>query len=170
MSAPDYQAIPFNDQQFCRFLVLGLRQKRDLRWRYLCAHHAEGYGDSPAVQSALCSLASDPDEHPVVRGQCLERINFRPLQRRQAKRVHRLLLKCLRDPDANVRFWSCCGAPPWTLPILRELVDDPGVGDMGWTVGYEATQAIRSIRGFPAWDDEGPPRQAHPYECLWRKQ
>lgn len=170
MSAPNYHAIPLGDPQFCRFLVAGLRQRRDLRLRYLCAHHADSCSDCPAVQSALCLLAADPHEHPVVRGQCLERINFRPVKRRQARRVHRLLLKCLRDPDANVRFWSCFGAPPWTLPILQELVDDPGLGDIGWTVGYEATQAIRGIRGLPAWDDDGPPRQSHSYECLWRKQ
>lgn len=168
MRTPDYQRIPWDDSQFTRFILRGLRQQQDLRFRYLCAHHAESCAESPAVQSALCALAADPDEHPVIRGQCLERVNFRPTNRRQARRVRHLLMQCLRDPDPNVRFWSCFGAPPWTLPLLLEMVGDQGVGDLGWTVGYEAEQAIRAIRGLPAWDDDGPARRPHSYECLWR--
>lgn len=165
---PNYRAIPYDVPQFCRFLVRGLRQKRDLRLRYLCAHHANACCDAPSLQSALCARAADPNEHPVVRGQCLEHIHFRPRQRRQARRVHQLLLQCLRDPDPNVRFWSCFGPPPWTLPILQQMVNDTGVGDLGWTVGYEAQEAIKRIRGLPAWEDDGPKRQPHGYECLWR--
>jgi len=149
MQEPDYQAIPFDDPQFSRFLLSGLRQKRDLRLRYLCAHHADRCWGFPGLQSALIDRAADPNEHPVIRGQCLERVDFRPTRRRLARRVRQLLLQCLRDPDANVRFWSCFGAPPWTLQILQQMIDDTGVGDLGWTVGYEAREAIKSIRGLP---------------------
>ncbi|MFN8611329.1 MAG: hypothetical protein U0931_27540 [Vulcanimicrobiota bacterium] len=168
MTEPNYQAIPLGDPQFCRFLVRGLRQQRDLRMRYLCAHHADACADDPRLQAALCARAEDPKEHPVIRGQCLERIHFSPTCRRQAKRLRRLLFLCLRDPDPNVRFWSCFKAQPWTLPILQKMVHDTGVGDLGWTVGYEAGEAIKSIRGLPAWDDDGPKRQPHGYESLWQ--
>lgn len=168
MAAPDYQAIPVDDPQFCRFLVRGLRQKRDQKLRYLCAHHADACSGDQTIQTALIDRAADPNEHPVIRGQCLERIDFRPTNRRQAKRVRRLLLQCLRDPDANVRFWSCFGPPAWTLPLLRQMTDDQGVGDLGWTVGYEAGEAIKRIQGQPAWDDDGPKRRPHGYECLWQ--
>lgn len=166
MQAPDYRAIPHHAPQFRRFLLRGLRQRHDPRWRFLSAHHCDIYPESATIQSALISRATDPNEHPVVRGQCLERIHFQPRRRCLRVRVRRLLLQCLRDPDANVRFWACFGAPLWTLPLLQKMVNDPEVGDMGMTVGYEAQQAIRQLGGLPAWEDD-PPRQAHGYENLW---
>ena len=50
--------------------------------------------------------------------------------------------------------------------ILRKLVDDEGLGDMGWTVGYEAIEALKSIRGEPAWDDDRRPEES-PFPPLW---
>ena len=168
MSEADYRSVPFCDPQFRRFVIRGLRQRRDRKLRYLCAHHARSCEESEALESALIDCAADPAEHPVLRGQCLERINFQPSGHRRLRRVRRLLLQCLRDPDANVRFWACFGAPAWALPLLRGMTDDPGVADMGWTVGYEAGEAIKSILGQPAWADDGPVRLPHPYECLWQ--
>ena len=31
------------------------------------------------------------------------------------------------------------------------MTRDQGLGDMGWTVGYEAQEALKSIQGKPAW-------------------
>jgi hypothetical protein len=165
MFAPNYQEIP-DTPQFLRFLIQNLRQSRDPRMRYICAHHADQF-DDPRLQSALCARAGDPSEHPVIRGQCLERLNLSSADPRQRRKVRRTLLKCLRDPDPNVRFWACFKAPPWTLPILIGLTKDNEVGDLGWTVGYEAGEAIKRIKGEPAWADNGPKRLKHDYESFW---
>lgn len=165
MFAPDYQEIP-QTPQFLRFLIQTLRRSRNPRMRYICAHHAGGLME-PRLQSALCARASDPGEHPVIRGQCLEHLQVEPSDPRQARKVRRTLLKCLKDPDPNVRFWACFKAPPWTLPILTGLTEDKGVGDLGWTVGYEAREAIKRIKGEPAWADDGPKRLKHTYESFW---
>ena len=49
--------------------------------------------------------------------------------------------------------------------LLRQMTRDQGLGDMGWTVGYEAQEALKSIQGKPAWQDE-PPHKKSPYPPL----
>lgn len=49
---------------------------------------------------------------------------------------------------------------------LKNLIDDDGLSCMGWTVGYEATEALKAIRGEPAWDDDRLPEEC-PYPRLW---
>jgi len=91
------------------------------------------------------------------------------------RRADRVVLQSLRDPDANVRFWACYAAAHRRLrrsiPLLRGLLKDKAVGNMGWTVGYEAGEALKALHGRQdAWDDGAQPKtHPHAYECLWRE-
>jgi hypothetical protein len=46
------------------------------------------------------------------------------------------------------------------------MIQDTGVSEMGWTVGYEAGEALKSIRGESAWDQFEPQKLPSPYPLL----
>jgi hypothetical protein len=125
------------------------------------------------VTSAFIQGARDGQEHPLVRGICLEglagRANWFKPKNRLDRKIFRVVLDCLHDLDSNVRFWACFAASGMRLlsakSILRNLMDDDELGDMGITVGYEAGEALKSIQGLPAWEGE-PPRSESPYPSL----
>lgn len=111
---------------------------------------------------------------PCPRSVCLECLpghaaSGRPKNRLDRK-VHRAILDCLRDPHSNVRFWACYAAGQMEISAarsaLRGLIDDDGLSCMGWTVGYEATEALKALQGEPAWDDGRLPGEC-PYPPLW---
>lgn len=37
---------------------------------------------------------------------------------------------------------------------------------MGWTVDYEAGEALKAIHGLPAWEGDAPTGKC-PYEPIW---
>lgn len=167
----DHRAVTATGQ-FERWLARGIHAARDPSDRYRYACHA-WLCSGPRVTSALISRAGDPREHYLVRGQCLEMLPcraewFQPKTRRDRK-VHRVVLSCLRDPHPNVKFWACFAAAGLRLraaqSALHDLRNDQGLGDMGWTVAYEACEALKAIQGKPAWVDDRLPGPS-PYPPL----
>ncbi|HIB66166.1 MAG TPA: HEAT repeat domain-containing protein [Phycisphaerales bacterium] len=167
----DYRNIP-ESGRFERWIARGIRESLSPEGRFHCAHFG-GACSRQVVTTALLQGAADTNEHPLVRGQCLESLTHKPDWSRRAsrrdKKIHRVVLDCLSDPDANVRFWACFAASGMKLKsaqhLLRQMTRDPELGDMGWTVGYEAQEALKSIQGKQAWQDE-PPHRKSPYPPL----
>lgn len=155
---------------FGRWLTWRLRTSRDPVERYQCACFVLG---TPISINTLVSRVRDSQEHFLVRGVSLESLAcsaswFTPKSRLDTK-VHRAVLESLQDPHPNVRFWACYAAAQMRIlaarPLLRSLRGDEGLSDMGWTVGYEATEALKAIEGQPAWEDDRRPEPS-PYPPL----
>jgi hypothetical protein len=93
---------------------------------------------------------------------------YQPKNRLDGK-IHRAILDGLSDAHPNVRFWACYAAGESRIRAaqakLRSLEHDEGLGTMGWTVGYEALEALKAIRGEPAWADDRPAGEC-PYPPL----
>ena len=49
---------------------------------------------------------------------------------------------------------------------LRDLQGDEGLGCMGWTVDYEAGEALKAIHGLHAWEGDVPTGKC-PYDPIW---
>jgi len=157
--------------RFERWVARGIREGSGPSVRFRFAQlAADCHGHW--VTSALLAAASDESEHFLVRGRCLENLggrasDFRPRTYRDRK-IYKVIRDCLYHRHPNIRFWACFAA--WGAQMrsavarLRELKSDQGLGDMGWTVGYEATEALKSIQGKRAWEKE-PPRRKSPYPC-----
>ena len=160
-------------KQWIRFMIHCLKHHRDPRVRHRIACHAVASADAGGKPlSALIRMASDPKEHPVLRGQALETLAWpaRCATGRAARRARKTVLKCLRDPDGNVRFWACFAVSQmriWeAIPILKGMLCDEAVSIMNWTVGYEAGEAIKELQGELAWEDT-PESRPHDYLHLW---
>lgn len=69
-----------------------------------------------------------------------------------------------------MRFWACYAVSQLDLRFaaahLRQLVDDQAVAIMGWTVGYEAIEAVKVLNGFEGWTDDRPIMPSS-YAQLW---
>lgn len=159
----DHNVIPHN-RQAANWLVQVLDDPASSRMRRAAAYFASNFYRNPQLGSALARRALDAQEHPLVRGESLEAIKgfgcwYRPRNRLDRK-VHSAVLGCLRDPHPNVRFWACYAAGHLHMQkavrILRELTHDTAPGEMGWTVGYEATEALKAIQRLPAWHELQP--------------
>lgn len=162
--------------QFVRWLTRWLRHHTSASVRYGCACQAE-FRDHPDLLSALTQRAADLNEQPLVRGVCLEMLVWTGLRAdrragRLADRAFRVIKQSLRDPDPNVRFWACYAAAELDLQSaqagLRALLDDSELGLMGWTVAYEAGEALKKIRGEPAWEDD-PIRLPNLFDSTFRE-
>ena len=158
---------------FARWLSWRIRRAPEAWERYRSACLSWPFRTS-RLTNALLNRVKDPKEHHLVRGVCLECLpghaaSGRPKNRLDRK-VHRAILDCLRDPHSNVRFWACYAAGQMEISAarsaLRGLIDDDGLSCMGWTVGYEATEALKALLGEPAWDDDRLPGEC-PYPPLW---
>ena len=167
----DHQTPPTTGR-FERWLARMLRRDPDPGFRFGCAYFAGGC-DSAQVTSGLIITARNQGEHHIVRARCLESLSHkagwhRP-RTRQDRKVYKVVLDCLRDPHPNVRFWACYAAAGMHLlaaqSVLRGLGEDEGLGCMGWTVAYEAGEALKAIRDQPAWADDRPPGE-NPYPPL----
>lgn len=140
------------------------------RYRAVCLSWT---AQRPRLTSALLRRVRDRNEHHLVRGASLENLAscaawYHPKSRLDRK-VYRTVLESLRDHHPNVRFWACYAAGQLRLqaarPYLRNLSNDQGLSDMGWTVAYEAEQALKVLRGEAGWDDGRMP-EANPYPPL----
>lgn len=167
-----YSQLP-RTRQFTKFLVHCLGHP-DKRVRCVAAHHASTRRDT-RLTSALVARATDPFEHPTIRGDCLESLKTswaRPWSPTDRK-VHRAVARCLLDPDSYVRFWACYAAAGnrmcWLLPLLQTLTSDEEPGAMGETVGFEAREAIKDLQFGSGWADGFPSRlpPASSYEELF---
>lgn len=167
----DLKSLPTSGR-FERWLTRMLRQDPDPSFRFRCAYFAANSHRS-AMTSALALVAKDRSEHHVVRARCLESLAhkaswYKP-KTRQDRKVHAVVLGCLRDVHPNVRFWACFAAAGMRLlsaqSVLRELTEDNGLGCMGWTVSYEAGEALKVINDQPGWAQEISPG-TNPYPNL----
>lgn len=167
----DHRALPISGR-FERWIARGLRLDQDPAVRFRCAYFAGTLSSGP-LTSALVRGAGDPEEHHVVRVRCLESLtghaeSLLPRTRRDRK-VYSVILESLRDSHPNVRFWACFAAGSLRLlaaqSALRDLRGDEGLGCMGWTVAYEAGEALKAIQGKPAWADDRRPGD-NPYPSL----
>lgn len=171
MFAHEYAKLP-RSAQFTRFLIHCLRH-HDKRIRCISAHHASTVRDC-RLTSALVARARDPDEHPTVRGDCLESLktNWSEPWSPTDRKVHRGVQRCLRDPDPYVRFWACYAAAGnrmhWLIPQLESMTDDEEPASMGETVGFEAREAVKALRTGEAWLNGFPSKlpPAKSYEDL----
>ena len=159
--------------RFERWIARGIRNGPGPYFRYRCACFSLKCR-SPRATSALVRGARDPTEHFLVRGECLESLAhcaawYRPRTKLDRK-VHGVVLGCLRDQHPNVRFWACFAADQMKLlsakSSLRDLLGDQGLGCMGWTVDYEAREALKAIHGLPAWEGDVPAGKC-PYDPIW---
>lgn len=168
-----HRDVPEGLGRYDRWAAWGIRHGADpfTRYRFACF---SGIYSRQCLVTALIAGARDPQEHYLVRGMCLESLAHQaqgdpPISYRD-KKVCRVVLECLNDPHPNVRFWACFAAGELRLraakSALRSLKGDQGLGDMGWTVDYEAGEALKAIRGEPAWE-EHPPQAECPYPKLW---
>lgn len=155
--------------RFERWLARGIRGADSAALRFRFAQVAKDC-EHRSITSAYLRGAKDQTEHVLVRGLCLEGLAGAGCSRgKRRRKIQAVVLECLRDPDANVRFWACFAASGNRLSaaqsILHELKDDPGISDMGVSVGYEATEALKSIQGKRAWEGN-PPTRKSPYPSL----
>lgn len=167
----DYPQDFENNSSFDDCLVFWLSYG-NAKIRYVSAYYAGG--KSRKVGRALLRCAGDPQEHPLVRGQCLENLksylSWHKPESAWDRRAYRVVLRCLKDRDPNVRFWACYVAGHNRIQKarkgLRKLRNDPNVSEMRWTVGYEAREALKSLCGKPAWEDF-PTQLPQVYTPLW---
>lgn len=158
-------------KKFERWVARGIREDYNpsLRFRFAslayCCY-------SSRVTSALIQGARDPEEHFLVRGTCLEMLADRSSSAKRMSRTDRkiatVVLESLSDQHPNVRFWACFAVAGLRLRSaqsrLHELLQDDGLGDLGWTVGYEAGEALKVLRGQPAWLESRVGMKS-PYPC-----
>jgi HEAT repeat protein len=99
--------------------------------------------------SIFYPIVSSTEEEPSLRGYAAEGIGTRVGRRRtgEARKAVEVLLPCLDDHSAEVRFWvvfALAGLDAkQALPKLRRLVrHDHANGPFGWSVSEEAKDAI----------------------------
>lgn len=160
--------------QLERWLVWSIRHAQDPRERYRATCLTDWFWESDRVTGVLVAGARDIEEHHLIRGNCLEGLAHRVYgepRNRVEKKVHKVVLHTLRDPHPNVRFWACFAAGSLRMKSaqgrLRQLLDDDGLGCMGWTVGYEAGEALKNIQDQSGWDDDRVSPGVCPYPPLW---
>lgn len=127
----------------------------------------------PRLTNALLGRVRDRNEHHLIRGVCLENLAssaaWHHPKSRLDRKVHRTILESLEDPLPNVRFWACYAAGTLRLQAARSRLDklshDEGLGDMGWSIAYEAEQALENIRTGNGWNDDRIPGE-NPYPPL----
>jgi HEAT repeat protein len=104
------------------------------------------------VTKIFIKILLDKNEDANVRGQTAEGIGL-ILDCDKRKRAYKLavpaLLEALKDPESEVRFWSCYAVGMMNvkeaIPLLKKLVKDKEMIKGFWTVGEEASDVITAI-------------------------
>ncbi|MSP38781.1 MAG: hypothetical protein EXR70_09860 [Deltaproteobacteria bacterium] len=106
------------------------------------------FGLDPAI---FFAVVKDRTNDPHLRGQAVEGIaihgNYIDRRRRSRRATTEVLLDCLDDAEAEVRFWGVFGVNCFglkqALPKLCKLSrSDHAVAALGWSVAEEAKDAI----------------------------
>ena len=157
--------------RFQRWVGRGIRNGTSPSTRF---RFAQLSSDCPSkrVTSALLAAARDESEHFLVRGRCIESLAARGSwgkpKNRLDRKIYKVVLECLGHAHPNIRYWACFAASALDTGslrhMLRGLMNDRSLGDTGWTVGYEAGEALKSIQGLPAWEQPPIPKKS-PYPC-----
>lgn len=124
-------------------LIETLKRGRRVFNRSAAAYAMQAVRDTH-VAMALESTVRNKSENPDVRGQAAEALAH--CHRRSA---HNLLLKTLRDPSKDVRFWCAFALGQMrerkAVPILRLLMSDQRLVRGFHSVAKEALDAIGEI-------------------------
>ena len=133
---------------------IGLKQiltdKKQIPERRFEACHALAHQFYKVDPSVFFSVVIDKTNGELLRGQAVEGIAIHApyYNRRRHNRIStQVLLDCLRDSCAEVRFWGvfgmACLKVEESLPKLRKLArDDHAVASLGWSVAEEAKDVI----------------------------
>lgn len=145
-------------------LIRLMRKGRSRRTRRAAAYALGFLGDSRGVDPLISCLEDEREPH-MVRAMAAESLGelAQTLRRSETRRSVTPLLRALRDPSPDVRFWGCYALSEHrdrgVLPALRKLISDRAVPkEKGWwSVGAEARWAIAVL--------ENDPRA----EAIWRR-
>jgi hypothetical protein len=128
------------------------KQSPDARFE---ACHGRAHQWQKVDPSIFFPIVLDKSNDARLRGQAVEgiAIHGRPYGRKQSDQSRRsiqLLLDCLHDSCAEVRFWGVFGTAclniKKSLPKLRALArNDNEVACLGWSVAEEAKDAIHCL-------------------------
>ncbi|MBD2167987.1 HEAT repeat domain-containing protein [Calothrix membranacea FACHB-236] len=107
------------------------------------------------VIDILTQVAANNSENPSVRAQALEGLGNKlseELPQDLYQRAVTVMIQCLDDAEAEVRFWACFAVGAIrakdALPKLQVLAQtDDAIVPLWWSVGKEAEDAIALING-----------------------
>lgn len=121
------------------------------------AAYVLGFCGDADVAPSLARALADPDESVVVRAYAAEALGHLLQYQTVLAEVRAAIRVGLRDPAAEVRFWSAFAAGALELRETRpylEFLDrtDTEEVDGWWSVGEEADWALRVLDG-----EEDPP-------------
>lgn len=135
-------------------------QRHPLKVR-IAACHALGHRWRGKVRASIFyPIVSDLDEEASLRGYAIEGIGVRVSRgaRNEINKAVDLLLPCLDDRFAEVRFWAIFALAGMNarqaLPKLRRLArKDHADGPFGWSVAEEAKDAVHSLTNNGRWPE-----------------
>ena len=120
------------------------------------AAYVLGFSGSSDAAAVLARRLADTDESTMVRAHAAEALGHLLQHQPVLAEIRTAIVRCLRDPEPDVRFWSAFAAGVLSLqesrPQLERLKDDAAAIDGWWTVGQEAGWALRCLDG-----EEDPP-------------
>jgi HEAT repeat protein len=120
------------------------------------AAYVLGFNGESDASGVLARRLADPDESPVVRAYAAEGLGHLLQPGPVLAEIRATIVSCLRDPEPQVRFWCAFAAGVLDLqesrPQLERLTADEAEIVGWWTVGEEATWALRCLDG-----EEDPP-------------
>jgi HEAT repeat protein len=120
------------------------------------AAHVLGFGGEAGVAKALVGRLGDPEESVTVRAHAAEALGHLLQHDPVLAEIRTTIGACLLDPEPEVRFWCAFAAGALNLQELRarleRLREDGAVVEGWWTVGEEASWALRCLDG-----EEDPP-------------
>jgi HEAT repeat protein len=120
------------------------------------AAYVLGFSGESDVSDVLARRLADAEESPVVRAHSAEALGHLLQYQPVLAPIRTAIVSCLRDPEAEVRFWSAFAAGVLDLqesrPQLERMTGDEASVEGWWTVGQEAEWALRCLDG-----EENPP-------------
>jgi HEAT repeat protein len=120
------------------------------------AAYVLGFNGAGDASDVLARRLADPDESTIVRAYAAEALGHLLQGEPVLAEIRATIVSCLRDPEPEVRFWCAFAAGVLDLqesrPQLERLAADEAMVDRWWTVGEEATWALRCLEG-----EEDPP-------------
>jgi HEAT repeat protein len=134
-----------SDERFERPLILALKNGRR-PFNRAAAALAMQMVTTPKTIRALEGAVKNKSEHPRVRGEAAE-----ALAHYHRRKSHDVLLRELRDPSKDVRFWCAFAlgeiVEKRAIPFLRRLVArDRRIVKGFYSVAKEAGDAIENIQ------------------------
>jgi HEAT repeat protein len=115
------------------------------------AAYVLGFSGTGEVADVLARRLADPEESVLVRAHAAEALGHLLQHEPVLARIRTTIAAGLRDPAAEVRFWSAFAAGVLGLqesrPQLGRLAHDETAVEGWWTVGQEAEWALRCLNG-----------------------